>query len=368
VGGRLCWASVSGPAETILPPRNEPLAPHRPPHSTAKPVLNRQYALVTGCAGFIGSHLCERLIDHGYRVTGVDCFTDFYPRSRKEANLARLIDDPSFELVELDLAVDPLEPLLAGVGEIYHLAAQAGVRGSFGETFALYARNNIGATQRLLEAATGCASLRSFVYASSSSIYGNAAVSPTPEDLPPAPVSPYGMTKVATEQLASVYHRRSDLPVVGLRYFTAYGPRQRPDMAFHRFITRAMSGAEISIYGDGRQLRDFTYVADVVEATVRAGAHGRPGAVYNVGGGTPADLLEVIDLLEELLARPINCSFQPRADGDATHTHADVSQATADFGFVPATSLRDGLIAQVASMSETAWPTPEPAPVPRQLR
>jgi UDP-glucose 4-epimerase len=153
-------------------------------------MLNRQHALVTGCAGFIGSHLCERLIDHGYRVTGVDCFTDFYDRARKEANLAQLGDDPSFELVELDLAVDPLDPLMRGVGEIYHLAAQAGVRGSFGETFAVYARNNITATQRLLEAATACVSLRAFVYASSSSIYGNASVSPTPEDLPPAPVSP----------------------------------------------------------------------------------------------------------------------------------------------------------------------------------
>jgi len=326
-------------------------------------MLNRQHALVTGCAGFIGSHLCERLIDHGYRVTGVDCFTDFYPRERKEANLVRLSDDPSFELVELDLAADALEPLLAGVGEIYHLAAQAGVRGSFGETFSIYARNNIGATQRLLEAATTSSTLRSFVYASSSSIYGNAAVSPTPEDLPPAPVSPYGMTKVATEQLASVYHRRSGLPVVGLRYFTAYGPRQRPDMAFHRFISRALADEEISIYGDGRQLRDFTYVADVVEATVRAGAHGRPGAVYNVGGGSPAELLDVIGLLEELLARPIRCRFEGRADGDATHTHADVSQASADFGFVPATSLREGLIAQVASMSQDSWSAPAPRPV-----
>jgi len=327
-------------------------------------VLNRQHALVTGCAGFIGSHLCERLIAHGYRVTGVDCFTDFYERSRKEANLIRLSDDPSFDLVELDLAADPLEPLLLGVGEVYHLAGQAGVRGSFGETFSLYSRNNITATQRLLEAATTASSLRSFVYASSSSIYGDATVSPTPEDLPPAPVSPYGMTKVATEQLASVYHRRSELPVVGLRYFTAYGPRQRPDMAFHRFITRALAGEEIAIYGDGRQLRDFTYVGDVVEATVRAGAHGHPGSVYNVGGGTPAELLDVIELLEELLARPISRRFEARAHGDASHTHADCSRASADFGYVPAISLRDGLIAQVASMSESVWQAPSPRPVP----
>ncbi len=326
-------------------------------------MLNRQHALVTGCAGFIGSHLCERLIDHGYLVTGVDCFTDFYGREHKEANLARLIEDPSFELVELDLAEDPLEPHLLGIGEIYHLAAQAGVRGSFGETFAVYACNNITATQRLLEAATTCRSLRALVYASSSSIYGNASVSPTPEDLAPAPVSPYGMTKVATEQLAGVYHRRSGVPVIGLRYFTAYGPRQRPDMAFHRFIARALSGEEISIYGDGRQLRDFTYVADVVEATVRAGAHGHPGAVYNVGGGTPAELLDVIGLLEELLARPVAYCFEARADGDAVHTHADVSRATADFGFVPETSLRDGLIAQLAWMSERAGRAPAARPV-----
>ncbi len=326
-------------------------------------MLNRQHALVTGCAGFIGSHLCERLIGHGYRVTGVDSFTDFYPRERKEANLAELRDEPAFELAELDLAEDELEPLMRGVGEIYHLAAQAGVRGSFGATFALYARNNINATQRLLEAATGCPSLRSFVYASSSSIYGNATVSPTPEDLPPAPVSPYGMTKVATEQLASVYHRRNGLPVVGLRYFTAYGPRQRPDMAFHRFITSALAGDSLSIYGDGRQLRDFTFVGDVVEATVRAGAHGRPGEVYNVGGGTPADLLEVIALLEDLLRQPIARAFQERADGDASHTHADTSRATADFGFVPAVSLRDGLIAQLASMPDATDCVPASSPL-----
>jgi UDP-glucose 4-epimerase len=162
------------------------------------------------------------------------------------------------------------------------------------------------------------------------------------------------MTKVATEQLASVYHRRSGVPVVGLRYFTAYGPRQRPDMAFHRFIERALAGQDISIYGDGRQLRDFTYVGDVVDATVRAGAHGHPGAVYNVGGGSPAELLEVIGLLEDLLSRPIACRYEARADGDAAHTHADISRATADFGFLPETSLRDGLIAQLASMAGAA--------------
>ncbi len=326
-------------------------------------MLNRQHALVTGCAGFIGSHLCERLIDHGYRVTGIDCFTDFYARERKEANLAGLREEPSFELVELDLAEDPLEPILPEVTEIYHLAAQAGVRGSFGATFELYARNNITATQRLLEAATTCPSLRTFVYASSSSVYGNAAVSPTPEHLPPAPVSPYGMTKVATEQLASVYHRRSGLPVVGLRFFTAYGPRQRPDMAFHRFITRALAGESVSIYGDGRQLRDFTFVADVVEATVRAGAHGHPGVVYNVGGGTPAELLEVLGLLEELTGQPIAREHRGRADGDANHTHADVSRARTDFGFVPAVSLRDGLVAQLAWMTEPAWRADSARPV-----
>jgi nucleoside-diphosphate-sugar epimerase len=320
-------------------------------------MLTRPRALVTGCAGFIGSHLCERLIADGHRVTGVDSFSDFYPRARKEANLVRLGDDPAFDLVELDLAEDPLDGLLQEVDDVYHLAAQTGVRGSFGETFAVYARNNIGATQRLLEAASAAPDLRRFVFASSSSVYGDASVSPTPEDLPPAPVSPYGMTKVATEQLAGVYHRRSGLPIVGLRYFTAYGPRQRPDMAFHRFISSALAGEEISIYGDGRQLRDYTYVGDVVEATVRAGADGRLGQIYNVGGGSPAELLDVISLLEELLARTIRCRFLERADGDAAHTHADVSRAAADFGFAPATSLRDGLIAQVASMSQDGVPS-----------
>ena len=168
------------------------------------------------------------------------------------------------------------------------------------------------------------------------------------------------MTKVATEQLASVYHRRNGLPVIGLRYFSAYGPRQRPDMAFHRFITSALAGDSISIYGDGRQRRDFTFVADVVEATVRAGAHGRAGEIYNVGGGTPTDLFEVIEVLEDVLQRPISRAFQERADGDASHTHADTSRATADFGFVPAVSLRDGLIAQLAAMPDATRCVPAP--------
>ena len=198
------------------------------------------------------------------------------------------------------------------------------------------------------------------MYASSSSIYGKAEPSADAGDLPAAPCSPYGMTKVAAEQLASVYHRRSDLAGRRPALLHRLGPRQRPDMAFHRFITRALTGEDISIYGDGRQLRDFTYVGDVVEATVRAGAHGRPGAVYNVGGGSPAELIDVIGLLEELLSRPITCRYEERAAGDAAHTHADVSLARADFGFVPATSLRDGLIAQVASMSDAVWQMPAP--------
>lgn len=301
--------------------------------------------LVTGCAGFIGSHLSERLLADGHEVVGVDCFTDYYARAIKQSNLERLAADPRFKLHEIDLSSAPLDGLLEGIDVVYHLAAQAGVRGSFGDGFEHYVRNNIQATQRLLEQAVADP-VEAFVYASSSSVYGEAKTYPTAEDHPRAPISPYGMTKVATEDLAAVYHRNSGVPVVGLRYFTAYGPRQRPDMAFHRFMRKALAAEPITILGDGRQLRDFTYVGDLVEATVAASTRGLPGTVYNIGGGTPVELLKVLDVLEQLLERRIATQFLPAAAGDPRHTCAESARAATHLGVVPLTPLNEGLAAQ----------------------
>jgi UDP-glucuronate 4-epimerase len=310
-------------------------------------------ALVTGCAGFLGSHLSERLLDDGVEVVGVDCFTDYYPRALKEANLVRLRDERRFTLCALDLSNDGLDGLVADVDAIFHLAAQPGVRGSFGATFATYVRHNVHATQRLLEATARCDPMPTFVYASSSSIYGTAKCFPTPETTPPRPVSPYGVTKVATEQLAGAYHRSHGVPAVGLRYFTAYGPRQRPDMAFAQFARRALEGQPLSLLGSGRQVRDFTYVDDVVTATVAAARRRAPGPVYNVGGGAPVPLRDTIDLLGELLGRRLRIEHRKAVRGDARVTCADCSLAARELGFMAKMPLRDGLARQLQWLLET---------------
>jgi len=306
--------------------------------------------LVTGCAGFLGSHLCEALISRGHSVVGIDCFSDYYPRSLKESNLAGLRDTHAFTMLEADLAQAPLEHLLEGVDVIFHLAAQPGVRLSFGEGFSAYLRDNVQATQRLLEAAAG-RELKAFVYASSSSVYGDQDSYPAREDAPLRPVSPYGATKVITEQLAGAFWRSAGVPVVGLRYFTVYGPRQRPDMAFASFLDRVLAGRPLSVLGDGRQVREFTYVQDVVHATIAAAERGHRGAVYNVGGGVPVSLVKVIELLEELLDRPIAVEHQEAGRGDPRRTEADITRAVRDLGYAPSTSLREGLAAQLDSVS-----------------
>jgi UDP-glucuronate 4-epimerase len=303
-------------------------------------------ALVTGCAGFLGSHLCERLLASGQQVVGVDCFTDYYPREAKERNLAALRDRDGFTLREADLSADPLDGLLAGIDTVFHLAAQPGVRGSFGTQFELYVRHNVRATQRLLEEAAA-RPVERFLYASSSSVYGDSPTYPLREDAPTRPMSPYGVTKLATEALAGVYLRSAGVPTVGLRYFTIYGPRQRPDMALSRFLAKALAGEELPVFGDGGQVREFTYVADAVEATIAAADAGKPGRVYNVGGGETLDLVTVVRTLEELLERRLQVRHLPEQRGEARRTGANVSRAAADLGFAPSTHFRDGLAAQL---------------------
>ncbi len=309
-------------------------------------MFNQQYkretCLVTGAAGFIGSHLSEALVARGYRVIGVDSFVDFYPRAMKEANLARLRQAPHFTLRELDLRTANMPELLKDVDYVFHLAAQAGVRSSWGESFTSYAENNVLTTQRLLEAALN-STIRRVVYASSSSVYGNAPVQPAREDSPLSPISPYGVTKLAAEYLCRLYSSEYGLPTVSLRFFTVYGPRQRPDMAFHKFIRAILRGESISVYGNGKQSRDFTYVSDIVDACIAAMHRGRPGAYYNLGGGVRVTVNEVIEMLEAITGQRAQVDYRRRQPGDAAHTSADTSAARAELGFSPQFSLQEGL-------------------------
>lgn len=305
--------------------------------------------LVTGVAGFIGSHLAERLLHEGHRVVGVDAFTDYYPRAVKERNLTDLLGRPGFTLIAADLLTLDLVKLLSEqrCELVFHSAAQPGVRTSWGATFQVYTQNNVVATQRLLEACRAVGVQR-FVYASSSSIYGDAAAFPTPEDALPQPISPYGVTKLAGEHLCWLYWRTAGVPTVSLRYFTVYGPRQRPDMAFYRFIRALLAGETITVYGDGEQTRDFTFVADVVTANLLAAREPVIGQVFNIGGGSQASVNQVLDLLERLTGRPAQVQRHPQQLGDARHTAGDTGKARRLLGWQPTTSLADGLAAQLA--------------------
>ncbi len=313
-------------------------------------------SLVTGAAGFIGSHLCERLLQAGHRVVGVDAFTDYYPRAVKEANLDTLRTRPDFRFLEVDLARADLAPVVAEADFIFHQAGQPGVRASWGKEFDVYVEHNIRATQRLLEAARGSARLQRLVFASSSSVYGETSDLPLGEHSPTRPFSPYGVSKLAAEHLCSLYHANYGLPTVALRYFTVYGPRQRPDMAFHKFIRAALQDRPIVLYGDGEQTRDFTYVGDAVEANWLALAPRAVGQVFNIGGGSRCSVIQVLASLEEILGRPIRRDQRPAPPGDVRHTWADTSRARETLAFSPRVSLQEGLTRQVAWLRMTAPP------------
>ena len=301
--------------------------------------------LLTGAAGFVGSHLAAALLERGDEVRAVDSFTDYYAREVKERNLDDVRDAPGFSFTEADLATADLVPLVDGADAIFHLAAQPGVRGSWGQTFEVYVRDNILATQRLFEVAAP-RGVR-IVFASSSSIYGDAETHPTSEDVRPRPISPYGVTKLGCEHLALAYARGFDLDVIGLRYFTVYGPRQRPDMAFTRIATALYAGRPFHVFGTGEQSRDFTYVADAVAATIGAMERGVTGAMYNIGGGTEASLRDVIGLCERLSGRKLDVVHEQAMAGDVRRTSADTSRIRADVGWVPETTLEDGLRAHL---------------------
>jgi UDP-glucose 4-epimerase len=297
-------------------------------------------------AGFIGSHVADALIARGDRVRGVDSFLDYYPRATKERNLEGLRRSARFALEQVDLVSAPLEPLLDGIDAVLHLAAQAGVRASWGRDFRIYSDANVLATQRLLEA---CSPRRTrLVYSSSSSIYGDAPDLPTVETTRPQPISPYGVTKLAGEHLCRLYTQSAGVPTIALRYFTVYGPRQRPDMAFHRFLRAQLEGEEITVYDDGEQTRDFTYVADAVAANLLALERGTPGSAYNIGGGSRVNLKLVLERIGTITGKPPRVRHAERQRGDVRDTHASTERARRELGWAPATSINEGLAAEAA--------------------
>ncbi len=303
-------------------------------------------ALVTGCAGFIGSTLTDRLLADGADVVGVDCFTDYYPRAVKERNLTAALSHARFRFIESRIQDLDLTAVLHDRTHVFHLAAQAGVRKSWGRDFAIYTVNNIEATQVLLEAATRMPALERLVYSSSSSVYGDRVAMPMREDALPEPVSPYGVSKLAAEQLCYLYFANFQVPTVSLRYFTVYGPRQRPDMAFHKFLRATILDEPIGVYGDGDQTRDFTFVSDAVAANVLAATRGVAGRVYNIGGGSRVSVKDVLAMIERVTGRRAPVNVDPAQKGDMRHTYADTSRARADLGYAPEIGLEAGLAAE----------------------
>jgi UDP-glucuronate 4-epimerase len=303
-------------------------------------------ALVTGAAGFVGSHLAQQLSVSGWDVVAVDSLSTNYDVAQKRANIAAVRRSAAVEFHEADLRTTDLARLLDGVDVVFHQAGKPGVRASW-EAFDSYVEQNVMVTQRLLDAARAV-DLQRFVFASSSSVYGNALSYPTREDTLPRPHSPYGVTKLAAEHLCGVYARNWDVPTVALRYFTVFGPRQRPDMAMYRLVEAALTGASFPLYGSGDQVRDFTYVGDVVAANIAAAlADVAAGTVVNVAGGDASTLADVIDTIERLTGRSVHLDRQPRQAGDVDRTGGAVDVARAVLGWVPWVSVRDGLERQV---------------------
>ena len=305
-------------------------------------------ALITGVAGFIGSTLADALLARGDRVLGVDCFTPYYERAPKDANLGDARRSDRFELVEDDLRSCDIDALLDGVDVVFHQAGQPGVRLSWSDGFEEYAGHNVLATQRMLEAAKRAGNTK-VVYASSSSVYGNAAAYPTTEEALPRPHSPYGVTKLAAEHLCNLYAENWHLPTISLRYFTVYGPRQRPDMAMHRLLAATLSGEPFPLYGDGSAVRDFTYVDDAVAANIAAAEHDcAPGTVVNVAGGSSITMSDLLALTTDVLGRPPLVDRQPSQPGDVARTGGAIDRARALLNWRPYTDLRTGLTAQAS--------------------
>lgn len=302
-------------------------------------------SLITGVAGFIGSHLAEKLLAAGHEVVGVDSFLDNYPRRFKERNLAGFIGNSKFTFIESDLLQLDLVAQLRGISYAFHLAGQPGVRSSWGKEFSRYTENNIAATQLLLEAAKN-STLSKFVYASTSSVYGDTEDLPMREDGGTRPVSPYGATKLAAEHLCHLYCKAFGVPTVALRFFTVYGPRQRPDMFFHILMGALLRGEEVPLYDDGEQTRDFTYCGDIVDGIVGAALYPGQGEIFNLGGGSEVSLLDAIQLVEKVSGRKAKLKRFDRQLGDVRHTSARLDQARSKLAYAPKIGLEQGLAAE----------------------
>ncbi|MCX6390638.1 MAG: NAD-dependent epimerase/dehydratase family protein [Solirubrobacterales bacterium] len=320
--------------------------PHPP---TTQGPLGR--SVVTGCAGFVGSHLAEALLKEGQTVVGVDVFNDNYSRGLKISNLRHLTEWDSFEFVPIDLAQGDLAGVVAESDVVYHLAGEPGVRSSWGDRYETYLRNNLRATQQLLESIKSMPDVR-FVYASSSSVYGDSETMPTSESETLRPLSPYGQTKAAMELLCDLYRKSHGVDAVGLRYFTVYGPRQRPDMAFHRFCRAAINGEPIAVFGDGLQTRDFTFVSDVVAATRAAGHMPVVDHLFNIGGGSPASVRDALSIIEALAEKPLDVTYGEVERGDVRDTAANTTLARTQLAFDPRIGLEEGLAAEFAWVRE----------------
>ncbi len=305
-------------------------------------MVEKTISLVTGCAGFIGSHLAERLLYEGHVVTGIDCFTDYYPKDIKKKNLKLLLENEDFTFMEKNILDIDLDETLRDVDYVFHQAAQAGVKASWGESFKIYTDYNILGTQRLLEACKG-SKIKKFVYGSSSSIYGDVSRLPMEESFTPKPISPYGVSKLAGEHLCYLYWMNFGVPTISLRYFTVYGPRQRPDMAFHKFVRSITEGKKITIYGDGSQTRDFTFVSDIVEANLLASKSELSGEVFNIGGSSRISVNEIIKILERLTGKKAMIAYIEEQKGDVRDTYSDISKSGEILGYSPTIGIEEGL-------------------------
>ena len=301
-------------------------------------------AIVTGVAGFIGSHLAEKLLEKNFRVIGIDCFTDYYSKEIKKNNICMCLKNKNFVFINNDIISMDLIPILKKASFVFHEAAQPGVRSSWGDAFEIYLRNNIKITQKILEAAKNVGGLEKIIMASSSSIYGNQEGIMNEKETVPKPFSPYGMTKLAAENLGHIYFENYSLPVCSLRYFTVYGPKQRPDMAFSRFIISALSKKNIAVYGTGEQTRDYTFIEDIVEANMLSMENDTIGEIINIGGGNVVSTNNVIKLLENISENEIVIKYEEKQKGDVKHTQADISKAKKILGYEPKFNLRNGLV------------------------
>lgn len=307
--------------------------------------------VITGVAGFIGSHLCEALLQQGHHVLGLDHFEQNPDRYIKEDNMKRMLLHPHFRWQAADLLHVDLERLLEETDVVFHLAGIAGVRNSWGFTFGDYLRANVLLTQKILEACKNSSRVKKLVYASSSSVYGGGSGAYSTEQSPTKPISPYGLTKLAGEQLCSLYHKQYGVPYTAMRYFTVYGPRQRPDMGFHRFMKAALLDQPLTVYGNGEQTRDFTYVDDVVNANIAAMNHGMHGTVFNIGGVETASVNDVIQKIESMSGKKLKLAYLPEQAGDPFTTRADISLARIELSYNPIISLDEGMAKQWSYIS-----------------